>query len=334
VSRGGWKDAYDAQMGTWRWVRSQDGIEWVRDHWHVAVEGITNPHTRSLLSSLYAVEEDKLVMADPYYISREMTEVVVAASETFSPEPLLDTDLLTGLGFCYFETPVAMPDKYETMIALAGFSWAPIGATTDSDLEQFEAHLNDDRELEPGSVAVTYGEAGVRQIGVALTLYAVPKLEKWRDEWGKPPPVLPIHYTPWYFGMEFEGNEIDEEGARTGVERWWQVIQTTLRLMQQRIGHRQAWRPDRPQRREGQRYGFPGREVVVVRLRRESSDHMRQEPESEANYSHRFIVSGHWRNQWYASGQVHRQIWISPYVKGPEDQPLVVRPRRVFSLVR
>jgi hypothetical protein len=61
---------------------------------------------------------------------------------------------------------------------------------------------------------------------------------------------------------------------------------------------------------------------------------MRQEPESEANYSHRFIVSGHWRNQWYASGQVHRQIWISPYVKGPEDQPLVVRPRRVFSLVR
>jgi hypothetical protein len=332
--RGGWKDAYDAQVGTWRWARSQAGREWRIDHHAMTVEQLSNPGTRALASSLYAAEEGKLLDADPYYVSREMTEVVVAASESFNPEPLLATDLLTSYGFVYLATPVKMPDKYDTMVSLAAFSWCPIAAADTSGFEAFQRHVVDEEELEPGAVQVEYTGSTERQVGVALTLYAEPKLERWEPEWGPPPPVLPIHHTPWYFNMSFEGNEIDEEGARTGVERWWQVIQTTLRLMQQRIGHRQVWRPDRAMRRDGVRAGFHEREVVVVRLRREADDHMRHEPEHEANYSHRFIVSGHWRNQWYPSGQVHRQIWISPYVKGPEDQPLVVRPRRVFNVVR
>jgi len=41
-----------------------------------------------------------------------------------------------------------------------------------------------------------------------------------------------------------------------------------------------------------------------------------------------------WRNQWYPSLSQHRQKWISPYVKGPEDKPLVVRPRRVYQWTR
>jgi hypothetical protein len=73
---------------------------------------------------------------------------------------------------------------------------------------------------------------------------------------------------------------------------------------------------------------------VIVRLRREAGDEPPGEENGEANYSHRFIVSGHWRNQWYPSEKLHRQIWISPYVKGPEDKPLIVRPRRVFQWQR
>jgi hypothetical protein len=73
--------------------------------------------------------------------------------------------------------------------------------------------------------------------------------------------------------------------------------------------------------------------VVVVKLRREQGE--RHEPTGEeGNYSHRWIVGGHWRNQWYATESIHRQIWISPYVKGPEDRPLIVRPRRVFQWER
>jgi hypothetical protein len=39
------------------------------------------------------------------------------------------------------------------------------------------------------------------------------------------------------------------------------------------------------------------------------------------------MVRGHWRNQWYPSLNAHRQRWISPYVKGPEDEELVLKDR-------
>ena len=43
---------------------------------------------------------------------------------------------------------------------------------------------------------------------------------------------------------------------------------------------------------------------------------------SGREYRHRWLVSGHFRNQWYRSEQTHKVIWIAPYVKGPDDAPL------------
>jgi hypothetical protein len=61
---------------------------------------------------------------------------------------------------------------------------------------------------------------------------------------------------------------------------------------------------------------------------------------SPANYSHRFFVGaatgGFWRNQHYPSlgpkedPSAHRQIWIAPFIKGDENLPLVIKPRRAF----
>lgn len=145
---------------------------------------------------------------------------------------------------------------------------------------------------------------------------------------------MTVHVAPWQYGMTFEGNEVDEFGEETGAREWWQLLQTTFRLMQQKIAHKGYRRMHRARRREGARLGFPAdTEVVVVRLRRESAEEP-GEATGEANYSHRFIVGGHWRNQWYPSEQLHRQIYIYPYVKGPEDKPLIVRPRRVFQWQR
>lgn len=39
-------------------------------------------------------------------------------------------------------------------------------------------------------------------------------------------------------------------------------------------------------------------------------------------WSHRWLVRGHYRNQWYALSQAHRTIWIGSYVKGPSDKPI------------
>jgi hypothetical protein len=57
------------------------------------------------------------------------------------------------------------------------------------------------------------------------------------------------------------------------------------------------------------------------------------EREAESReFSHRWIVRGHMRNQPIGprnaeGGQKHMRVWIAPYVKGPEDKPLVLKDR-------
>jgi hypothetical protein len=97
------------------------------------------------------------------------------------------------------------------------------------------------------------------------------------------------------------------------------------RLAQQMLGVRYHEPSPRPLRRSQERQGLTD-SGVVVRLRR--PEHVsRHEDEGEARYSHRFIVSGHWRNQAVRDG--HRLTWIAPYVKGDPDLPLVVKQRVV-----
>lgn len=78
-------------------------------------------------------------------------------------------------------------------------------------------------------------------------------------------------------------------------------------------------------RRRCLRAGLPpeATSMRVVELRRQSS---RDGGDGgSVDYSHRWIVSGHWRNQWMPSIETHRLQWIAPHVKGPDDKPLVVR---------
>ena len=357
-----WHDAYDAQMALWRWYRAGDrggriGARWLAESYEFNAKELQDG-TKFMLSELYAAEFGRLIDLDPIYVSEEMCEVVEAASESFKPEALLETDLITPRGFLYFARPFEVPDRFEKPMTIQAASWTRIYQTVgEAEKRAFEdevlsrsAGLPADPhgdfgpwEHVPGQFAImetVAEEHGVKAGGVALTIYSqtdAAKLHGWVQEShasGGWPPVIPTHLTPWYFGMDFDGNQWDEIGKPTGAVWWWKVVQTTFRLMQQRLAHRSLARPDRAGRREARRLSFrDDTEVVIVRLRREAGE--RHDPTGEeANYSHRFIVSGHWRNQWYPSDRVHRHVGISPYVKGPEDKPLIVRPRRVYQWER
>ena len=44
-------------------------------------------------------------------------------------------------------------------------------------------------------------------------------------------------------------------------------------------------------------------------------------------WSHRWMVRGHWRDQPCGPGRASRRLtWIDPYIKGPADKPLDIRP--------
>lgn len=84
-------------------------------------------------------------------------------------------------------------------------------------------------------------------------------------------------------------------------------------------------RPSRAARREAHRLGKPLDEdyVTFVVLRRPEYRRHKSEDEQSVDWKHRWLVNGHVRAQWYPSEQAHRLIWIAPYLKGPEDAPML-----------
>lgn len=84
-----------------------------------------------------------------------------------------------------------------------------------------------------------------------------------------------------------------------------------------------AHRPSQKERKKAQRKGKPIPTVKVVDLARPRSGSTPQG--GTVDWSHRWIVNGFWRNQWFPKAGVHRPVWIAPYVKGPGDKPLVLK---------
>jgi len=334
-----WQDAYDAQLALWRWLSTDLGIGWLRVKYVNEAEHGAPRHMAGLLADIFSTEYGKLRRATPYYVSGDMCEVAAAASASFQPEPVIPTDFLTPTGFLYYEKPFEIPDRYGRPILLAGFSWSPMFAVDDPDKARDAMLFEQAGERGMEFVLQHYEQSRREDMagdGVALTLYVKPSQDWESGRLGTPPPVLPTHFTPWWYDMSFEGNDVDTVGIPTGAEEWWRIIQTTLRLMQQRLSVRHQQRATRAQRREGERTGFGSSDVMVVKLRREAAPTPDGHVPEKAHYSHRFFVGaatgGFWRNQPYGprSNPVYRQIWIAPFVKGDEDLPLVIKPRRAF----
>ena len=351
-STGRWRDAFAMQMDLWRWLRTQDGKAWMLHHLIDNSSGLQKS-TRELISMVYNAEIPKLEGADPVYVSSEMCEVIDAARHGFEPEPLLRTDLLTEAGFVYFARPFDVVDRFDRPVTIKGFSWLPL-ITTKTGVP--ESAMGEGK-YGPGSATVDdvlantaiekwRGGEGYTGDGIALTIYADREreyelaLEHHADLRNvdrdsrlarRPmPTMLPMHLTPWWFGMSFEGNEVDENGVKTNAEWWWRVVQSTLRLMQQRIAVRHHVRPDRPQRREAKRLEFHDRDVQVDQAapgarRQPGRAGRRGELQPPLDRERLLEVA------FYPSLDGHRQIWINSFANGDATLPLVIKPRRAYT---
>ena len=82
---------------------------------------------------------------------------------------------------------------------------------------------------------------------------------------------------------------------------------------------------DRSVRRGYQRAGRPPpvvRQVALRRAQRPRPDDPQTAGEG-VQWRHRWVVSGYWRNTWYARQERHRPQWIAEHVKGPDGLPLI-----------
>lgn len=74
-------------------------------------------------------------------------------------------------------------------------------------------------------------------------------------------------------------------------------------------------------RRHAERKSLPVPDLRVIHLRRALPASSTRD-DKPVEWTCSWLVSGHWRMQWYPSKQSHNPKYIAPFVKGPTDKPL------------
>lgn len=282
-----------------------------------------------------------LDVAETYYVAPRMVEVAIAASESMPDEPLLPHDLPSDHGFVWFAVPFRVIDIRGRVVSLNAALWAARGGRV-----RLWALTDKDDPVDAGNVTLREQDPAVWRLMPHLSVAHVEHLVYGAElprtmTWNTPlPPGARVEFTPlrgedgsmqmtWATDVPMD---IQQEPT---IKRddWAAFILTLWRLCQQSIADRHQEQPDRALRRRMRRANVPDRPVTVIALRRRSGH---GDGSTEVEWSHRWVVRGHWRQQRVkdADGQwTTRAIYINPYVKGPEDRPLLVR-EHVYGLVR
>ena len=90
----------------------------------------------------------------------------------------------------------------------------------------------------------------------------------------------------------------------------------------------------RPFRKEAKRLNKTLPLVRIIALRKTISRGLVDSNGSTVEWSHRWMVRGHWRNQWYSKEQTHKIKFVKPHIKGPEGKPLLPPRDTIFRAIR
>jgi hypothetical protein len=266
-----------------------------------------------------ATDTERLAEAGLFFVTREMTELVVTAAQTMPEWSLAPEDLPTPYGLIYLDGLSELRD-----FPTNAMSWGPCPQ------EVIDAR-------------------GLRDAGLWLSHYVdMTDLPSLRDSFtrnGMPAPrLLYTGESMCAFGSHEPGNvsfyrdpetrDIVEATPQDLIKRVASlaVVKTAWLLMQQPLAADTEVQPDRAVRKRLRRAGHEPAPVRVIELRRPKTSNS---PDSETHreYHHQWIVRGHWRQQWHPKRQVHRPVWIAPHIKGPEGAPLIGG-EKVYTLKR
>lgn len=139
--------------------------------------------------------------------------------------------------------------------------------------------------------------------------------------------MFPIHGTMtwagWRFGDDWQNSQV------------WRLVAAFLRLVQERTVVREhAPIPRSAVRRAARAGDTTPSGITVFTLRRPQNRPADDDADGlSPQWSHRWVVRGHWRQQWYPSQNRHAPVRVGPYVKGPEGLPLK-HTTRIFDVSR
>lgn len=125
-----------------------------------------------------------------------------------------------------------------------------------------------------------------------------------------------------YFTLHTEGNQPSQEDDIAAMVNLG-TLRATWALMNSKIFIGKT--TPKPRRHAGgSLVNVP--DLLVYRLRKR--EYGKSGNPVDVQWSHRWVVNGHWANIACGPGRKQRRpVYIAPYVKGPEDKPLVIKNR-------
>lgn len=293
-------------------------LEWIR----IAKNLSTSQRYKSSLEfSLYS---RILLSGDTFFMNRRFCDLVNVARQTIPDELVFEQEwMVTPSGFMWLEDPFEVPDmdvpsEKEIKMRVSAVGWQKVAAhqvSIDNNRPfkegayQFACYL--DHHLLSSSSPAGFGthsyfvlSPGDSVIGRIRSCEDIQGTHKYKKE---------------------RSSDMMHE------VRW---VCAAMHLMSQKL----TLQKDRPSQRS-QRRRMEREKSQLVPLVKEITLR-RFEQYTPSGVSHtvdwqwQWLVSGHWRNQYYPSTGEYKLIWVEDYVKGPEDKPLKPSQSKIYKVVR
>ena len=252
---------------------------------------------------------DMFSKGDTYYISQEIIDVLLGGFDTLPYGLLGDVRPSWPYGWAFFEKPVVVPFPNATLWDLQGIAWGPV-------LDQQRQGIGG---LNLAVFVSTPKSAHMTCTGMTTW--------RWGDSWDQ----------QWGATKELELGDharvVDRNGQVIFGQWLSKLIFSFFAFIRQECVTIQNQPAARPIRRHLPKSYAAEPIIKVIQLRRRSTATNADESVS-VDYSCRWLVRGHWRNQFYPGSQSHRPRYIQPYVKGPDDKPLKPTKSSLFAVVR
>lgn len=306
-----------------------------------------------------------------YWVGEEMCRLIyaLAGDENLPLSDYGPETMLSEYGFVVFDMPIYGPDVHAELIQVRALQWMPVwedaegrtlsGYPRSGKIVGVAVATYTDLKLEENNpkdtnIQIAKAELGVdffSRLGNRFNLVNVAFL-RFEDA---PVVLMGKSHKDQVMGEEVRkqvaeamgmGDDLPEpyifRNARTNqsftIDDYiknnpHRLLLALFRIANQKLAGRAGHHADRPLFRRLKKFSFPT-EVIEILLRKNLV--ARREGVSEGEpvlWSHRWVVDGHWRRQYYPSTNSHDWVYIDSYVKGPEEAPLMLKDK-VFKVIR
>jgi hypothetical protein len=283
--------------------------------------------------ALVKVTHGNVKMAENYLVSREMSDLVVAAAEALDEEDVFDLTVAPSpSGLARFDKPIPMTDVRGRQMLSHWVLWGPCLVT------------GEDGTTGRGMLVTWFNDSVTEPDEVAKALRADRSndskvLSAMVGRWdyvgtstvcsGSPLGPRTVDPSQGYADMvRAQGDEVSAGATNMlrGVHALWLLMRQTIVSTQRASSHPSATAA-------AKRAKIPPL-VSTVHLRRSVSLEPSQ-GHHEVHWQHRWLVRGHWRWQACGTGRAERKrIWVEGFIKGPDGAPFVANHETVYALVR